>query len=145
MITWDLGGRSPLRPLWRHYYQDCEGIIFVVDSHDRDSYRVEQAKDELNRLLVEEQLKDLPMLIFANKQDLPNSLSPVEVSEELNCASFGHRKYYVQACCATTGDGVYEGFDWLNATMRSKSTEAIMLQKEPLYISKLTARLAQSA
>merc|ERR1712070_1323269 len=41
--VWDVGGQDKIRPLWRHYYQNTQGVIFVVDSNDRD--RVEDAKD----------------------------------------------------------------------------------------------------
>merc|ERR1712146_253479 len=49
--VWDVGGQDKIRPLWRHYYTNTEGIIFVVDSNDRD--RVDEARDELNRMLSE--------------------------------------------------------------------------------------------
>merc|ERR1711907_45124 len=48
--VWDVGGQDKIRPLWRHYYQNTQGIIFVVDSNDRE--RVGEAKDELNRVMV---------------------------------------------------------------------------------------------
>lgn len=40
-----------IRPLWRHYFQNTQGLIFVVDSNDRD--RVVEARDELHRMLNE--------------------------------------------------------------------------------------------
>merc|ERR1712028_309417 len=54
--VWDVGGQDKIRPLWRHYYTNTEGIIFVVDSNDRD--RVDEARDELNRMLSEDELRD---------------------------------------------------------------------------------------
>ena len=51
----------------RHYYQNTQGLIFVVDSNDRD--RVEDAKDELNKMLAEDEMRDAVVLVFANKQD----------------------------------------------------------------------------
>merc|ERR1712072_1495350 len=47
--VWDVGGQDKIRPLWRHYYQNTQGIIFVVDSNDRD--RIEDAREELVRML----------------------------------------------------------------------------------------------
>ncbi|KAI5279405.1 hypothetical protein KEM54_004179, partial [Ascosphaera aggregata] len=67
--VWDVGGQDKIRPLWRHYFQNTQGIIFVVDSNDRD--RVTEAREELQRMLNEDELRDALLLVFANKQDLP--------------------------------------------------------------------------
>ena len=69
------------RPLWRHYYQNVDVIIFVVDSNDRE--RVDECKDELAFFMSEEELKECCLLVLANKQDLPNAMSPEEIAEEL--------------------------------------------------------------
>ena len=66
---WDVGGQDKIRPLWRHYFQNTQGIIFVVDSNDRD--RIVEAREELQRMLNEDELRDAILLVFANKQDLP--------------------------------------------------------------------------
>jgi ADP-ribosylation factor protein 1 len=71
--VWDVGGQDKIRPLWRHYFQNTQGIIFVVDSNDRD--RVVEAREELQRMLNEDELRDAILLVFANKQDLPVSIS----------------------------------------------------------------------
>lgn len=67
--VWDVGGQDKIRPLWRHYFQNTQGIIFVVDSNDRD--RIVEAREELQRMLNEDELRDAILLVFANKQDLP--------------------------------------------------------------------------
>ena len=64
--VWDVGGQDKIRPLWRHYFQNTQGLIFVVDSNDRE--RVGEARDELHRMLQEDELRDAVLLIFANKQ-----------------------------------------------------------------------------
>jgi len=69
--VWDVGGQDKIRPLWRHYFQNTQGIIFVVDSNDRE--RVSEAREELQRMLNEDELRDALLLVFANKQDLPVS------------------------------------------------------------------------
>ena len=69
------------RPLWRHYYQNTDVIIFVVDSNDRD--RVEECRDELAMFMSEDELQDCCVLVLANKQDLPNAMSIAELSERL--------------------------------------------------------------
>lgn len=70
--VWDVGGQDKIRPLWRHYFQNTQGIIFVVDSNDRD--RIVEAREELQRMLNEDELRDANLLVFANKQDLPVSI-----------------------------------------------------------------------
>ena len=116
--VWDVGGQDKIRPLWRHYYQNANGVIFVVDSNDRD--RVEDAKRELYKMLDEPDLADAVVLVYANKQDLPNSMRPSEVAEKMGLNSLKGRKWFIQGACATTGDGLYEGLDWLSDTLERK-------------------------
>jgi len=116
--VWDVGGQDKIRPLWRHYYQNTQGLIFVVDSNDRD--RVEDAKDELNKMLNEDEMRDAVLLVFANKQDLPNAMPAAEVTEKLGLHNMRNRQWFIQSACATTGDGLYEGLDWMSRTLSSK-------------------------
>jgi len=122
--VWDVGGQDKIRPLWRHYYQNTQGIVFVVDSNDKE--RVDSnnnseasAKEELHRMLAEDELRDAALLVFANKQDLPNAMSVADLTDRLQLNTIRNRKWYIQATCATTGDGLYEGLDWLSATLTS--------------------------
>merc|ERR1712212_416588 len=110
--VWDVGGQDKIRPLWRHYFQNTQGLIFVVDSNDRE--RVQEAKEELARMLNEDELRDAVLLVFANKQDLPNAMSPTEITEKLGLSALRQRTWYIQATCATNGEGLYEGLDWLS-------------------------------
>merc|ERR1719331_3083772 len=55
--VWDIGGQDKLRKLWRHYYQGNHGLIFVVDSSDRD--RIDVAREELEKTLAAEELRDI--------------------------------------------------------------------------------------
>ncbi|XP_060146053.1 ADP-ribosylation factor 2 isoform X11 [Globicephala melas] len=66
--VWDVGGQDKIRPLWRHYFQNTQGLIFVVDSNDRE--RVNEAREELTRMLAEDELRDAVLLVFVNKQAL---------------------------------------------------------------------------
>uniref|UniRef100_A0A7S0ZUW7 ADP-ribosylation factor n=1 Tax=Noctiluca scintillans TaxID=2966 RepID=A0A7S0ZUW7_NOCSC len=116
--VWDVGGQDKIRPLWRHYYQGTNGLIYVVDSNDRD--RVEDAKEELNKMMNEDEMRDAVVLVFANKQDLPNAMTAAEVTEKLGLQNLRHRQWFIQSACATTGDGLYEGLDWLSRTLSSK-------------------------
>lgn len=116
--VWDVGGQDKIRPLWRHYFQNTQGLIFVVDSNDRE--RFNEARDELNRMLQEDELRDAVVLVFANKQDLPNASSAGQLSEMLGLSTMKNRQWYIQATCATSGDGLYEGLDWLSNALKGK-------------------------
>jgi len=116
--VWDVGGQDKIRPLWRHYYQGTNGLIFVVDSNDRD--RAEDAREELTKMLNEDEMKDAVVLVFANKQDLPNAMPAAEVTEKLGLNAMRGRQWFIQSACATTGDGLYEGLDWLSKTLTAK-------------------------
>ncbi len=135
------------RPLWRHYYQNIDVLIFVVDSNDRD--RIEECKDELWRFLTEDELKESILLVLANKQDLPNAMSTQEVTEKLDLTSIKERNWCkypiiitcdclilsslcvnadIQGSCATKGDGLYEGLDWLKSTLTQQRLKKTMVK-----------------
>jgi ADP-ribosylation factor protein 1 len=116
--VWDVGGQDKIRPLWRFYFQNTQGLIFVVDSNDRD--RVVEARDELHRMLNEDELRDAVLLVFANKQDLPNAMNAAEITDKLGLHSLRQRHWYIQSTCATSGEGLYEGLDWLSNNIANK-------------------------
>lgn len=109
--VWDVGGQDKIRPLWRHYYTGTQGLVFVVDSQDRE--RIEEAKHELHRILSDREMRDCLLLVFANKQDLPGgkicyptprcnaaylcilAMSPAEVTEKLGLHRMRDRSWYV--------------------------------------------------
>jgi signal recognition particle receptor subunit beta len=93
-------------------------VIYVVDSNDRS--RVDEAALELQKVLREDELRDAVLLVLCNKQDLPNAMSVNEVTEKLGLNQLKNRKWYIQGCCATTGDGLYEGLDWLSNALKNK-------------------------
>lgn len=115
--AWDVGGRSSMRPLWRHYFHDADGIVFVIDSNDRE--RMIYVEEEISRILAEDYLKGLPLLIFANKQDLPGAMSVLELENALGLSETlrGQRSYSIQACSVVQKQGIKEGFMWLRNQM----------------------------
>uniref|UniRef100_A0A7M5WTI2 ADP-ribosylation factor n=2 Tax=Clytia hemisphaerica TaxID=252671 RepID=A0A7M5WTI2_9CNID len=116
--VWDVGGQHKIRPLWRHYFSNTQGIIFVVDSNDRE--RIGEAKEELDNMLNDHDLRDASLLVFANKQDLPNALSASQITEKLGLLDIRNRSWYTQATCAGNGNGLYEGLDWLAEDLKKK-------------------------
>ncbi|XP_062843260.1 ADP-ribosylation factor 4-like [Trichomycterus rosablanca] len=110
--VWDVGGQDVIRRLWRHYYQNTMGLIFVVDSNDRK--RIEEASMELHKMLEEDALRDAVLLVLANKQDLPQAMPVHEMTEKLGLHAMKGRAWYVQSTCAVNGAGLYEGLDWMS-------------------------------
>ena len=115
--VWDVGGQEKIRPLWRHYYQNVNGLIYLVDSSDID--RLEEARDELHAIIQDPSFpKDASVLVWANKQDLKNALSPHDIVNHLKLNSLRNRKWYCQGSIATKSDGLYEGLEWLCDTFK---------------------------
>ncbi|XP_024386204.1 ADP-ribosylation factor [Physcomitrium patens] len=117
--VWDVGGQDKIRPLWKYYFDNAQGLIFVVDSNDRE--RLLEARDELQRLLAEPDLRVAKVLVFANKQDLPYAANVAEVTNKLGLLAMREPQWFVQGCCGTTGEGLHEGLEWLAAALRDAS------------------------
>lgn len=60
------------------------------------------------------------LLVFANKQDLPNAMNAAEITDKLGLHSLRQRHWYIQSTCATSGEGLYEGLDWLSNNIANK-------------------------
>ena len=90
------------------------------------------ARIELHTMLREDKLRGMPLLVFANKQDLPGALSAAEVTERLGLEELRDRQWHVQPCCATTGDGLQEGLNWLATGVRAGSAVAVPAAEEVL-------------
>jgi ADP-ribosylation factor protein 1 len=93
-------------------------------------------------MLNEDELRDALLLVFANKQDLPNAMNASEITDKLGLQGLRQRTWYIQvrpflgcfiiqalvthafalpqAACATSGDGLYEGLEWLSANIKRR-------------------------
>eukprot|EP00759_Apiculatamorpha_spiralis_P028660 PhF_6_TR3116/c0_g1_i1/m.4538/K07944/ARL3; ADP-ribosylation factor-like protein 3 len=109
--VWDIGGQRAIRPYWRNYYADTNGLVFVIDAADTN--RLEEAGTELHQLLEEEQLSGVPLLVFANKQDLVNATPPKDIAELMQLPALKDRAWQIQGCSAKTSGGLQDGLDWL--------------------------------
>ncbi|XP_047324816.1 ADP-ribosylation factor 1-like [Impatiens glandulifera] len=116
--VWDVGGQDKIRSLWRHYFQGTTGLIFVVDSSDRK--RLVEARRELHQMLNAIELKDATLLVFANKQDVPRCMTVSEVADKLGLHSLTRRQWYIQGASATSGQGLYEGLNWLSCRTKQR-------------------------
>ncbi|XP_023538886.1 ADP-ribosylation factor-like protein 5 isoform X1 [Cucurbita pepo subsp. pepo] len=117
--VWDLGGQERLRTSWATYYRGTHAVIAVIDSTDRA--RISIMKDELFRLLGHDDLQQSVVLVFANKQDLKDAMTPVEITDALSLHSIKNHDWHIQACSALTGDGLYDGLGWIAQQVTGKT------------------------
>nr|XP_012621382.1 putative ADP-ribosylation factor-like protein 5C isoform X2 [Microcebus murinus] len=139
-LMWDIGGQEALRSTWNMYYSNterpmgehsgqetrspkrkppltaplcCQFIILVIDSTDRD--RLLTTREELYKMLAHEALRDASVLIFANKQDVKDSMSTMEISQFLTLSAIKDHPWHIQGCCALTGEGLPAGLQWMQS------------------------------
>jgi small GTP-binding protein domain len=108
---WDIGGQKSIRPYWRNYLDRTDALVYVIDSSDEK--RMEETGIELDGLIGEDKLDRVPILIFANKQDLLNAYSAEEICEGLELVNIDDRPWHIQPCSAKTGEGLKEGMEWI--------------------------------
>jgi small GTP-binding protein len=106
---WDVSGQATR--LWKHYFDKIHAVIFVIDSSDTE--RLAKAKVLLHKCFSDKDLATCPILIFANKQDLEERMSPDEIYEKLgitNVLASGLKQHVLfQKCSAKTSEGIWEG------------------------------------
>lgn len=126
--AWDLGGEDKVRALWRHYYHNIQGIIFVLDSSDHS--RVDEARDELHRILNEDELKDAVLLLYANKCEVMGKMHGIEIVNKLDLISLFQRQcqcqrqrriWTIEPICANLGLQIYSGLYWLSENIANKA------------------------
>ncbi|KAM3961790.1 ADP-ribosylation factor related protein 1 [Aphomia sociella] len=120
---WDLGGQVELQSLWDKYYAECHAVIYIVDSSDRD--RVSESKETFDRMIASEHLSGVPLLVLANKQDIPDCMGVHTVKPifNQNAHLIGARDIMLMATSALNGDGVDEGIRWLVDCIKRNSVE----------------------
>uniref|UniRef100_A0A1B6EED2 ADP-ribosylation factor-like protein 3 n=1 Tax=Clastoptera arizonana TaxID=38151 RepID=A0A1B6EED2_9HEMI len=116
--VWDIGGQRRIREYWKKYFNEVDVLIYMIDSSDKQ--RFEESGYELVMLLSEEELQDVPVLIFANKQDLENAANISEIIEAFNLTMLNNRAWQIQPCSATLKEGIKEGMEWIGQTMKKK-------------------------
>ncbi|XP_075910524.1 ADP-ribosylation factor-like protein 6 [Petromyzon marinus] len=122
LTVFDMSGQGRYRNLWEHYYREAQAVIFVVDSSDR--LRMVVAKEELDSLLAHPDVsgRRVPLLVFANKMDLKESLSSVACSSLLGLQEVHQSPWHIVASNALKGEGLQEGVEWLQDQIRSMKT-----------------------
>jgi len=116
---WDVGGQKTIRSYWRNYFEQTDGLVWVVDSSDLR--RLDDCKEELHNLLKEERLSGSSLLILANKQDIQGALRPADIAKVLNLDAMDNSRHWqIVGCSAYTGEGLLAGFDWLVGDIASR-------------------------
>ena len=118
LVLWDVGGQEQLRGHWRHYYTGTQGVVFIIDSADRNRFR--QVREEMVQVLADQQLAGVPVVVLANKQDVQGAVPVEELSKAMNLEEvFGAgREWHIQRTVASKGEGLEEGVTWLCGHMK---------------------------
>uniref|UniRef100_A0A803JYN0 ADP-ribosylation factor-like protein 3 n=1 Tax=Xenopus tropicalis TaxID=8364 RepID=A0A803JYN0_XENTR len=111
LTVWDIGGQRAIRTHWKKYLSSTDLLIYVVDSADRK--RFEETGQELAELIEDDSLLGVPLLVFANKQDLLTAAPAAEIASGLNLHTYRDRTWQIQACSAISGEGIQDGMDWI--------------------------------
>ena len=69
-------------------------------------------------IYIKKDLHKASLLVFANKQDIKNSMTAAEISQQLNLTSIKDHAWHIQACCALTGEGLYQGLEWIVSNLK---------------------------
>ncbi|KAJ0099994.1 hypothetical protein Patl1_20100 [Pistacia atlantica] len=113
-----------LRPIWEKYYEEAHAVVYVIDA--ACTSRFEDSKSALEKVLRHEDLQGAPLLILANKQDLPDAVSAEELARYLDLKKLDERVYMFEAVSGYDGMGIKESLEWLIEVMeRSKRTEML--------------------
>jgi len=114
--VWDIGGQKAIRPYWRNYFENTDVLIYVIDSADRA--RLEEAGNQLAELLEEDKLQDVPILIYANKQDLMNATRTEQLIDQMKLSHINDRDWQIQPCSAITNEGLSKGMEWIRKNIK---------------------------
>lgn len=138
---WDIGGRGKMRALWKHYYQNTQALVFVVDATDRE--RLGEARTMFLEHFREPELNEAVVLVMVNKSDVAGAASAEEVESTLALRELlAARTWRVQACSAHTGSGLWEGLQWLSDTLHGvKSRPSVQAKAAEAVLHGTTASL----
>ncbi|KAM6439612.1 ADP-ribosylation factor-like protein 13B [Rhynochetos jubatus] len=124
VTIFDLGGGKQIRSIWRNYYAESHGVVFVVDSSDVG--RMEETKETMVELLSNPKMSGKPMLVLANKQDREEALPEADVIDCLSLEKIVNEYKclcQIEPCSATMGCGkkmdksIKKGLRWLLHTV----------------------------
>ncbi|NXR06822.1 ARL11 protein, partial [Semnornis frantzii] len=126
---WDVGGQVSLRASWTDYLEDISILIFVLDS--ADTARLPEAVAALEEALSHPSMAGVPVLLLANKQEIPGAMSPTELGERLQQGRLAEHRWLLQGCSAHTGQGLQEALVSLGELLRDLD-QSSPSQEQPL-------------
>ncbi|NXB34086.1 ARL11 protein, partial [Eulacestoma nigropectus] len=126
---WDVGGQDSLRPSWPNYLEDINTLIFVLDS--ADMARLAEAMAALEEALSHPSMAGIPVLLLANKQEVPGALAPAELGEMLQEGGLAGHRWVLWGCSAYTGQGLPEVLAILGMLLRD-SEQSSLSQEQPI-------------
>ncbi|KAG9494136.1 ADP-ribosylation factor-like protein 14 [Eleutherodactylus coqui] len=133
LTIWDVGGQEKLRSFWCYYFENTDGLVYVVDSTNKQT--LDESRRQFQFILQNELVKNVPVVILANKQDLPGALNADEITRKFNMKKYCcDRDWYVQPCCAITGQGLAEAFNKVTEFMKRSKDEAIRFSKQSVTL-----------
>lgn len=109
--AFDLGGHQQARRLWKDYFPEVDGIVFIIDAKDRA--RFPEARAELEAMLAMEQLADTPFLVLGNKIDDADAVSEAELRYEIGLFPQFDDRVELFMCSIVNKQGYGAGFKWL--------------------------------
>ena len=115
---WDIGGQTTIRSYWRNYFEQTDGVVWVVDSSDK--LRLKDCKEELHNLLKQDKLAGSTLLVMCNKQDIEGALKTSEIMEILELEKITTRHWMIMGCSAIKSDGVKKGLEWILDDINSR-------------------------
>ncbi|CAM4804468.1 unnamed protein product [Rotaria magnacalcarata] len=140
LLVIDEGGRSRARVFHSFRYRGTSGMIVVIDSADREN--IDNLRYELFNIFDEVECQNRSLLVFANKQDLPNAMSLGEIKDRLNLSKLNKNiKWHLQPACAIRNEGLHEGFQWLANSLVEKINPIKPIHETMSDLTKLNNRL----
>mmetsp|Transcript_19211 Transcript_19211/g.31910 ORF Transcript_19211/g.31910 Transcript_19211/m.31910 type:complete len:193 (-) Transcript_19211:97-675(-) len=114
--AWDLGGHEAVRHLWSDYAPECKALLFLIDASD--SERIEEAGYELDALIADGIITDIPVAILLNKCDLPDARPSNEVVDKIQYSDLikmhPEEKMRIFRISVLRGEGYQEAFQWIS-------------------------------
>ncbi|VDN07954.1 unnamed protein product [Thelazia callipaeda] len=116
---WDIGGQPRFRSMWERYCRGVNAIIFMVDAADED--KLEASRMELIQLLDKPQLDSIPVLVLANKKDLPGALDERQLIERMNLSAIQNREICCYSISCKEKDNIDITLQWLIQHSKGRS------------------------
>ncbi|XP_019957633.1 ADP-ribosylation factor-like protein 13B isoform X10 [Paralichthys olivaceus] len=131
VTIFDLGGGKRIRGIWKNYYSESHGVVFVVDSSDVQ--RIQETRETMAEVLQHPRIAGKPVLVLANKQDRDGALAEADIIENLSLEKLVNENKclcQIEPCSAVLGYGnkvdksIKKGLNWLLSNI-AKDYEAI--------------------